>query len=276
MKTQTQTRVGIIATMLTLSLMFFLTNCTVDGEGDDIEGSLTSYPYQYGSMKDVDGNTYLTVTIGDRLWMAENLRTTQYYNDYTLENNSDNHKWVVTKNHGQYCWYTNDEATYKSSYGALYNWAAVESARLCPMGWHVPSKEEWLEMIEYLAENGYNYDGTTGGNGDKIALAMSSDLGCDNGLEWNVSTKIGAVGDFHFPMYDNKSGFRGHPSGCRSMIDGEFYGKREFTGWWTCTSVDDTLSYYVRIDVDSPKVCLSPEGHKNMGYSVRCIKNKFD
>lgn len=47
------------------------------------------------------------------------------------------------------------------TYGVLYNWRAAQDA--CPDGWHLPSDEEWEQLTVYLGDNGYNYDGSTGG-----------------------------------------------------------------------------------------------------------------
>ena len=49
-----------------------------------------------------------------------------------------------------YCWYNNDQVTYKTDYGALYNWYAAYNDKLCPTGWHVPSLDEWNILINYL------------------------------------------------------------------------------------------------------------------------------
>ena len=94
-------------------------------------------------------NEYHTVIIGNQTWMVENLKVTEY-NDGTaiplVESNSD--WWNRTT--AAYSWNENDEAKYKDSYGALYNWYAVNTGKLCPAGWHVPTDAEWTELIRYL------------------------------------------------------------------------------------------------------------------------------
>lgn len=52
-----------------------------------------------------------------------------------------------------YCWYNNDATTYKNIYGALYNWYAVKTGKLCPAGWHVPTYTEWTILTDYFGNN---------------------------------------------------------------------------------------------------------------------------
>jgi OOP family OmpA-OmpF porin len=101
---------------------------------------------------DVDGNRYKTVTIGTQIWMAENLRTTKFSDGTAIPLYADSTKWKYIEVPG-YCWYGNDEQKYKL-YGPLYNWYAVETAKLCPFGWHVPAEKDWLELSSFLNDNG--------------------------------------------------------------------------------------------------------------------------
>jgi len=87
-----------------------------------------------------DGQSYGTVTISNKTWMAKNLN----YNAPS----------------GSKC-YDCDK------YGRLYNW---ETARIvCPTGWHLPTQTEWNSLIgknlkstsdfAALLGGGYSYDG---------------------------------------------------------------------------------------------------------------------
>jgi uncharacterized protein (TIGR02145 family) len=59
----------------------------------------------------------------------------------------------------------------------MNNWFSVNTGKLCPAGWHVPSDAEWIQLEDYLIANGYNYDGSTTGN--KIGIAVSADATYD-------------------------------------------------------------------------------------------------
>ena len=112
----------------------FLTSC------DPTENTTDSNtdPNNTGTVTDLDGNIYSTITIGNQIWLASNLKTTKFKDGTTIPLITGNTAWINLISPG-YCWYNNDATTYKSTYGALYNWYSVNSGRLCPTGWHVPS-----------------------------------------------------------------------------------------------------------------------------------------
>lgn len=75
------------------------------------------------------GESYTTVEIGGRIWMAENLR-------YVPEDSMDG------------CWYPNGEISNREKYGMLYNFDAAQ--RFCPEGWRLPDKEDFEALIAAL------------------------------------------------------------------------------------------------------------------------------
>ena len=105
---------------------------------------------QEGTVADIDGNVYRTITIGKQEWMAENLRTTQYRNGTPIVNITDMDEWDANESTGAWAYYDNDESM-DTVYGKLYNWYAVtDSQGLCPQDWHVPSGDEWNVLTDYL------------------------------------------------------------------------------------------------------------------------------
>jgi uncharacterized protein (TIGR02145 family) len=205
------------------------------------------------SVKDVDGNRYATVRIGDQTWMAENLRTTRYNDGTPLPLVTKYDSWVELSG-SAYCWYNNDSVN-GETYGALYNWYAVESNKLCPAGWHVPTDDEWKELRIFLVEEG--------NAGDALK---------EKGTEHWKSPNEGA---------NNSTGFTGLPGGYRSF-DGTFNLLRSDGFWWSSTE-----SVWYRESPDSPVMLafhrnLRYDGHdlfryansKSDGISVRCIKDQ--
>ena len=211
------------------------------------------------TVTDVEGNKYETLILGTQTWMAANLNATKYNDGTTIPNVTDATAWVCLTT-GAYCNYNNKESN-ATTYGRLYNWYAVNTGKLCPTGWHVPSDAEWTTLETYLIANGYNYDGSITGN--KIAKSMASTTG------WNSSTNEGEIGNN--PSTNNSSGFTALPGGSR--VSGGTFGFVGYGGnWWSSTefstSLADgrTLFYYG----DS----LDDDGSDEFsGFSVRCLRN---
>jgi uncharacterized protein (TIGR02145 family) len=220
-----------------------------------------------------DGNVYQTVTIGNQVWMAENLaylpsvvgsgtgsQTTPYYYVYGYDSTNA----TVAKATANY-----------NTYGVLYNWPAAmnEAASstsnpsgvqgVCPSGWHLPSDAEWTELENYLADNGYNYDGTTGGGRDKIAKSLANSSG------WIGSSAPGAVGNIDYSEYRNKSGFTALPGGYR-YYSGNFINNGYYGGWWSSTESSTGYAYsrYIYYYYSNVEMVGS---NKELGYSVRCV-----
>ena len=110
------------------------------------------------SITDTDGNVYTSVAIGTQVWMVENLKTTKYNDNSAIPLVTDNTAWGNLSTSG-YCWYSNDIAN-KTAYGALYNWYAVNTSKLCPTGWHVPIDAEWKILERNLGMNNSDADAT--------------------------------------------------------------------------------------------------------------------
>jgi hypothetical protein len=126
---------------------------------------------QTETVTDIDGNTYATIKNGNQIWMAENLKTTRL-NDGTIIPLVANSKIWVKLTNPAYCWHNNNEKANKKQYGALYNWFAVETNKLCPVGWHVPSDKLWLS--EAYIPAGYRDENGFYGIGDNSSLYWTS------------------------------------------------------------------------------------------------------
>jgi uncharacterized protein (TIGR02145 family) len=212
-----------------------------------------------GEVTDKEGNVYKTVKIGGQWWMAENLKTTLYNNGDPIDYpGTDNIAW--SKNiTGAYAWYLNDEATYKNTYGALYNWYAINKGNLCPTGWSVPDVDDWTILETYLTDNGYGFDGS----GNDIAKSMAATSG------WGVSGILGTVGNDQ--PSNNRSGFTGLPGGYRH-ISGEFYDYGNYGYWWSSSEYDYLNGNY-RCLIYSFSDLHSGITGKMYGKSIRCVKN---
>jgi uncharacterized protein (TIGR02145 family) len=198
---------------------------------------------EIGTVTDIDGNVYHTVTIGSQEWMAENLKVTHYRNGDTIPNVTDALAWDALST-GAYCEYENsvDSATI---YGRLYNWYAANDSRIiAPDGWHIPSLTEWTTLQNYLGSD-------AGSKMKEIGTA-----------HW-ISPNTGAT---------NESGFNGLPAGGRGY-QGAFIGLHRYT--WFCSSTESDSDHVWLSNLNHLDTYLNLVSHplKTGGYSIRCVKD---
>jgi uncharacterized protein (TIGR02145 family)/uncharacterized repeat protein (TIGR02543 family) len=210
-------------------------------------------------VRDIDGNIYTAVTIGNQVWLKENLKTTQYKDGSAIPLVTDSVAWENLETPG-YCWYGNNEAEYKNTYGALYNWYAVNTGKLAPKGWRVSTDADWDALQDALLAQGYNWDGTTDNTIAK-ALAAQSD--------WNGATTNGAIGNDL--TQNNGSGFSAFPGGGRYYD--HFIGMSYYGYWWSTSELNESDAVTREMGSDGIVVyCL--QYRKKSGFSVRCVRNE--
>jgi uncharacterized protein (TIGR02145 family) len=219
------------------------------------------YPVEFFECKDPDNQNYPIVKIGNQWWMAENLKTTKYKDGAQIANITDNTTWAGLTT-SAYCWHDNNTGN-KTIYGALYNWYAVNTGKLCPNGWHVPTDAEWTALENYLVTNVYNYDGTTTGN--KIAKSLAAPI------TWALSSVAGTVGNSDYPGYQNKTGFSALPGGNRGY-DGSFGSVGNSGLWWSSTGVAN-IKYYRFLSYSSGSLIRASTEYPSDGFSVRCVRD---
>jgi uncharacterized protein (TIGR02145 family) len=194
------------------------------------------------TLTDIDGNVYKTVQIGTQVWMAENLKTTKY-NDSTLIPLVTNASAWINDTIGAYCWY-HDTVAYGNTYGALYNWYAVNTGKLAPKGWHVPTDSEWEVLGNYLG-------------GDAVAGGPLK----ETGTYW-PRPNTGAT---------NSSGFSALPGGYRGYGGGCFgIGGKCF--WWSSTAYNATSAWDRGVFYNYAYVGRAADLY-TYGFGVRCVKD---
>jgi uncharacterized protein (TIGR02145 family) len=193
---------------------------------------------------DVEGNFYNSITIGTQVWMAENLKTTKYNDGTSVPLVTDNTTWMNLST-AAYSWYNNDVVN-KSTYGALYNWYAVNAGNLCPAGWHVPSDAEWTTLTTYLG-------------GENVAGGKLKETGITH---W-ISPNAGATNETGFTALPG--GYRGFNGTCVSIGGGG--------EWWSSSVYSTVDAWHRNMNYSSSNVGRSEGGDKRDGFSVRCIKN---
>jgi uncharacterized protein (TIGR02145 family) len=243
----------ITVTLCMILVFFFLLSFKQSNKELDSSGLIG---LQSQTIKDIDGNVYSTITIGTQVWMAENLKTTRYNDGTSIPLVNDDKKWQ--EYNPAFCWYNNDEKTYKDKCGALYNWYAVNTNKLCPIGWHVPDTTDlWYTLFDYLAKNGYGYSGS----GMKIAKSLASPSG------WISDTIAGNPG--YDQKNNNSAGFNGLPGGIRSY-NGKFRATGDYGAWWSSSEYNTYVGKGWQIAYNYNWV-IPPAESKRDGFSIRCL-----
>jgi uncharacterized protein (TIGR02145 family) len=199
-----------------------------------------------GTFTDTDGNVYHAVSIGTQVWMVENLKTTRFNDGSAIPLVTGDSAWAADSATltPRYCWY-NDSAVYGNTYGALYNWYAVNTGKLAPTGWHVPTDSEWGVLAAYLG-------------GKSLAARPLKEAGT---AHW-VYPNTGAA---------NTTGFSALPGGYRNY-DGSFSWIGYYGNWWSSTAYLATTAYFCGMYYDDAGVYFDYD-FDVCGFSVRCIKN---
>lgn len=187
-----------------------------------------------------DGNVYKIVTIGDQVWMAENLR---YSGNIPQVNESS--AWEAIHWNGTeepaWCYYDNNPAN-DEIYGKLYNWYAVNTGTLCPPGWHIPTEAEWSQLTDVL------------GGANVAGGKMKTITGWD-------SPNIEA---------NNESGFSGFPGGIR-WSSGDFISMGKKGGLWSSTDTEGEAMTLHLAHFES--IARTIWDSKTHGYSCRCLRD---
>jgi uncharacterized protein (TIGR02145 family) len=209
-----------------------------------------------------DGQEYATVTIGNQVWMAENLRYLPQvdHEDNGSEDVADGKYYYVydyvPSGASEAEQVANAKATTNyQSYGVLYNWNAAMDASassatnpsgvqgVCPDGWHLPSDAEWTELSDFVDLDN---------DGDASLKATSGWYNDGNGLD--------------------TYGFSALPGGFRDL-NGNFYNVGYHGFWWSATEGSSSSAYYRYLLYSSGSMVRGYD-YKYLGFSVRCLQDQ--
>ena len=184
----------------------------------------------------------MSVGFGKQIWMKTNLDVSRYRNGDEIPQVQDPEKWSNLTT-GAWCYYENNTSN-GVVYGKLYNWYAVHDPRgLAPVGWHIPSDEEWTALTDFL--------GGANVAGEKMKLILS-----------NTSNKEEL----------NKNNFSGLLGGLINDAPCKFAGIGRSGIWWSSTAVYGSYAWYRGLYFNNKEVTRNYL-NKTIGFSVRCVKD---
>jgi len=202
-----------------------------------------------------DGMLYKTVTVGNQVWMAENLKYLPSVGGPDSGSELAPHYYVYGYD-GTKVEDAKATANY-DTYGVLYNWAAVMNGvatqtanpsslqGVCPAGWHLPSDAEWREVIDYLG-------------GENVAGSQLKETGISH---WECPNKVAT----------NETGFTALPAGYHfTEGEGAFSGIGLIGTWWSATELNTSNAFSWRVYYDYSGACRNSYNKKS-GFSVRCV-----
>lgn len=235
------------------------------GTSYGVQKSFTTSYNCPSTVTDYDGNVYNVISVQNKCWMKQSLRTTHYSNGVSIPLGNGG-----TSSTTAYRYYPDNNSSNVSTYGYLYNWPAVMQGSsssnlnpsgvqgICPTGWHVPSQAEWNDLVSFV---GSQSQYQCGGNSANIAKALSSTSG------WNSSTVTCAVGNN--PASNNATGFSIFPSG---WYNGYYFNMGGGAYFWTTTESNNSAAWYYLVGHDMADVYMGTY-YKFSGYSVRCVRD---
>lgn len=222
-------------------------------KGNDVLDKDSLKPVYGEPITDNEGSSYKTVIIGSQTWMVGNLKTNKFNNGDLIETTTAG-KDLRTEIEPKFQWAYDGIESNAHQYGRLYTWNTINDKRgICPSGYHVPTLDEWLTLINYL------------GGGSKAIhemIDLSTWPGSKNWLSYDENNV-------------NGSGFSATASGERFNM-GFFWGKGLESIWWTST-LGESSPYCLRLSMlyyyDTNNL-IHYESYESNGYAVRCIKDK--
>jgi len=197
--------------------------------------------YCQENVVDIQNNTYSAITIGNQIWFQQNLESTVLQDGTPIVQVQDSDKWGLT-NEPAYCIILGIDTV--PSIGFLYNWHAVNTGKLCPLGWHVPKDSEWTTLVTYI-----------GGELSGGALRVIDTI------YWK-SPNLHAT---------NSTGFSALPAGYRSK-NGKFYNQLTHAFFWTTSIAINETAWYRSLGYKDVIIGSTPQSQQN-GLSVRCVKD---
>lgn len=210
----------------------------------------------YGQVRDIDGNVYKTVVIGEQVWFAENLKVTRFQNGDAIPNVSDATAWAQLSGPGM-CSYRNDPS-FDCPQGKLYNFfTASDTRNPCPRGWRVPSMTDLYNLIFFLDPNA---NPQQPGNMPNIAGAAMKSAGLSFWRSPNTSAM-------------NSAGFSAIPNGGRNNLGTFSFSNDAAASYWLSTQLGPGMGFFLELAFSQGQAVRNAF-FSRYGVCIRCVTDK--
>lgn len=201
-----------------------------------------------GFTTDYDGHVYSTVKLGNQEWLNRNLETTHFQNGDPVPTTTVPTTNLEQQENPVYQWGFLGFDYHVDDDGRLYTWyAATDTRKICPAGWHIPSVNEWKELIDHLG-------------GDTLSV---EDLNQNFNFFWNS----------RFNISKSEGSFWPAQPGTRTP-SGEFrYHSRYGSYWWTGNEINSSGAKAIFFGPSDFSLIIQTERDKKYGFSIRCVKD---
>ncbi len=205
---------------------------------------------EYGTVTDIEGNTYKTVKINDQWWMCENLKTTRF-NDGSLI------PFFATNDTSGWQDGPGFKTVADSLYGQLYNYATILDPKgLAPDGWHVATDEDWKKLERSIGMDSSETELMAWRGKDEVNGILPQ-----NSNNWPTSS-------IHFG--NNKYALNINPGGA-VLYNGIISANSLEAYFWTATH-NNQGAIYRSISYQRTQI-FRQNADMRFGMSVRCVKN---
>lgn len=214
---------------------------------------VTTVNHDISILFDYDGNIYPTAEIGGQTWTAAPLRTTHLNDGTSIANVKANDDWLNLTDAG-YCAYNNDDADVQT-YGLLYNGYTALKNNIAPLGWKIPSDDDWKTLEQYLGMS-------------NAQANLTGDRGTDEGGK----LKATGTNQWHTPNTGatNLAGFNNFPSGYRNSSDASLSSKFYNSLIWTNSL--NLANIYIRKLSYNKQTIYRNSVSKLTGCSIYCVR----
>ena len=196
---------------------------------------------------DIDGNRYKTVTIGDQTWMTSNLKVVHFNDGEPIHDGNDEYWWAdhdsLVPKVAKFAKIINIKSGHYNDFsevGYHYTWYVVETGKVCPVGWKVPSISDYNHLLDLV-----NYD--------MELLLIPNEINTDDAIDH---------------VFNNLSYLSFYPNSA-IVIDRQFTFHNESKVW-----TSDTFDYkdYAKTFTVRSKYYSYEQVIKGFGLPIRCIK----